>query len=215
MRRALGEVAGLQAVENVLELRQHLLSHVLGARLRQLLDVLQHLVEVLLGDELIAVLLVLRRHIALFLRLAGERLEVAGERGAQLIDQALDLLRRGVLLEPLGQRVLRRLYVALGLGQVAVLDAQRHRPQLVDHAGDARARVVARQPPIGVAQRQIDEAVVDDLLAAQGQRLERAGDAFDRVRLAHQALPLFDHRLSKRLGEGALGQHEFVRYALP
>ena len=104
---------------------------------------LEQLVEVLLGDELVAVLLLLRRHVALVLRLRGERLEIARQRGAELIDKALDLLGRGVLLQRLRERVLRGLHVALGLGQVAVLDAQRHRPELIDDAGHARARGVA------------------------------------------------------------------------
>ena len=134
----LGDVPGLHALENVLELRQHALSHLLGAGLGELLDVAQHLVEVLLGEELIAVLLLLLlRHVALVLRLLGERLHVARQGIAQIVDELLDLLGRGILLQRLRERVLRRFELALGLGQVAVLDAERDLPELIDDAADA------------------------------------------------------------------------------
>ena len=172
------------------------------------------LIEVLLRHQLIAVLLRLRRHVALVLLLRGERLEIARQRRAELIDQTLDLLRRRPLLQRLHQCVLRRVQGALGLGQIAFLDAERRRPQLLDHRCDGVARSVGAQPPIGVAQGQIHRAVVDHLVAAERQRLDRVGDGLGCVGVAHQLLALLDHRLGQRLGEIPLRQHEFIRHAL-
>ena len=145
--RVLGEIAGLQPLENVLELRQHALGHFLGSRLGQVLDVLENLIEVLLRHQLIAVLLLLRRHIALVLLLGGERLEIARQRRAEIVDQTLDLLRRRPSFKRLQQRVLSCVQGALGLGQVALFDAQRRLPQLLDHGRDAsrEASVRSRQ----------------------------------------------------------------------
>src|SRR5262249_21772684 len=67
------------------------------------------------------------------------------------------------------------------------------------------------QAPVGVAQRQIDEAVIDDLVLAQGQRLKRAGHDVGRSRIAHELLALLDYRLGERLGEFALWHNELVR----
>ena len=203
--RTLGEVAGLEPLEHVLELGQHALGQVLRPRLGELLDIFENLVEVLLRHKLVAVLLGLGRHVALVLLLRGKRLQVARQRRAQLVDEALDLLGRGSLLQRLHQRVLGGIQGALGLGQIALLDAERRRPELIDDAGDAFARAVAAQPPIGVAQGEIDDTVVDHLVAPEGERFERIGHAFRSAGIAHQLLALLDHRPGQRLGEGPLG----------
>ena len=155
--------------------------------------------------KLVAVLLGLGRHVALVLLLRGKRLQVARQRRAQLVDEALDLLGRGSLLQCLHQRVLGGIQGALGLGQIALLDAERRRPELIDDAGDALARAVAAQPPIGVAQGEIDDTVVDHLVAPESERFESRSHPFRSAGIAHQLLALLDHRPSQRLGEGPLG----------
>ena len=101
-----GKGAGLEALENVLELTQHLLGHVLRARLGELLDIVEKLVEFLVGDHLLAVLALLLWQIAFLLGLLGKRLEIAAQGAAQFIDQALDLFRRGALLQGFGELLL-------------------------------------------------------------------------------------------------------------
>ena len=205
------EVAGLQPLENVLELAQHLLGKLLRPRLGELLDIVEKLVELLVGDGLLAVFrFLVGSRISVLLRLLGERLQIARQRAAQLIDQAIELLRRSVPLQSLAQPVLRRLHVALGFGNVAVLDAERQVPELAHHARDRLGRLIVVEPPISVAQGEIDRAVGDRPLAADGQGIERHGDLARRIPLAHELLALLDHRLGKRLGEFALGQDEFV-----
>ena len=205
--------AGLEALENVLELTQHLLGHVLRARLGELLDIVEKLVELLVGDHLLAVLALLLWQIAFLLGLLGKRLEIAAKGAAQFIDQALDLFRRGALLQGFGELLLRLLHVPLGLGNVAVLDAERQLPELVHHARDRLRRLIVVEPPIGIAQRKIDGHVRDRALIADGQRIERHGDPARRILLAHELLALLDHGSGERLGEIPLRQDEFVRLA--
>lgn len=96
----LGRRAGLQPLEKIVEFRQHALGHLFGARLGEVLDALQHLVEILLRHEILAGLGLLRRGGA-FVLLLGQRLEIALQRGAQLLHLGLDLLGRGVVAERL------------------------------------------------------------------------------------------------------------------
>ena len=94
---ALGKIVGLEPVENIVELGQHLLRHVLGTGLGQVLDALQHFVEVLLGDHVVAVLRILTGHLRLVFLLSREGLEIAGEGGAQFLDAALDIFGRCIV----------------------------------------------------------------------------------------------------------------------
>ncbi|GFO82543.1 MAG: hypothetical protein A49_21700 [Methyloceanibacter sp.] len=94
---ALGKIVGLEPVENIVELGQHLLRHLLGAGLGQVLDALQHFVEVLLGDHVVAILRVLTGHLRLILLLSRKGLEIAGEGGAQFLDTALDVFGRCIV----------------------------------------------------------------------------------------------------------------------
>ena len=77
------------------------------------------------------------------LRLLGELLEELRQRLPQLLHQLLDLLVGGALLERLLQALLGGAQGALGVGQVAVLDAQGNVPQLGDDAV-ARRRACRR-----------------------------------------------------------------------
>ncbi len=127
-----GHAARLQPVEQVAQLAQHLLGHVAVAGARHVLEVAQHLLEILRGHELVVAVQPLHRRRVL--RLLGELLEELRQRLTQLLHELLDLLVGGALLERLLQPVLGRAQGALGVRQVAVLDAQRDVPELGDDA---------------------------------------------------------------------------------
>ena len=145
-----GHAAGLQPVEQIAQLAQHLLGHVAVAGARHVLEIAQHLLEILLVQELVVAVVALHRR--LVLRLLGQLLQELRQRLPQLLHQLLDFLVRGALLERLLQALLGGAQAALGIGQVAVLDAQRNVPQLGDDAVAPGARAVALQAPIGRAQ---------------------------------------------------------------
>ena len=71
----------------------------------------------------------------LALHALGELAQELVHRLAQLVGQALDLLVRGAAVHRLAQAVLRGAQLPLGIGEVAVLDLQRHRPQPVGDLG--------------------------------------------------------------------------------
>ena len=77
------------------------------------------------------------------LGLLGELLEELRQRLTQLLHELLDLLVGGALLERLLQPVLGRAQGALGVRQVAVLDAQGNVPELGD--GEVARRRACRR----------------------------------------------------------------------
>ena len=123
-----GHAAGLQPVEQVAQLAQHLLGHVAVARARHVLQVLEHLLDVLRRHELAVAVHALHRR--LVLRLLGELLQELRQRLPQLLHELLDFLVRGALLQRLRQALLGGAQGPLGVGEIAVLDAQRDVPQL-------------------------------------------------------------------------------------
>ena len=153
----IGHAARLQTVEQVAQLAQHLLGHVAVARARHVLEVLQHLVEILRRHHLVAAGAL--RLLLLTFGLLAQLLEELRQRLPQLLHQALDLLVGGALLDGLGQALLGGLQRTLGVGEIAVLDAQRDVPQLLDDAvadrrawsaaAGARRRSAGRDRPAG------------------------------------------------------------------
>ena len=89
----------------------------------------------------------------------GELLDVLAQRVAQLLHQVVDLGIGRTLLQSLGELVLRLAQRALGIGQIAVLDAQRELPQPVGDALDRLARVLAPERMVDGAQAEIDSRI--------------------------------------------------------
>ena len=116
------------------------------------------------------------RLLLLALGLLAQLLEELRQRLPQLLHQALDLLVRGALLDGLGQALLGGLQRTLGIGEIAVLDAQGDVPQLLDDAVADRARGRLLQAVEDGAQAEIDLQVLDEFLGLQRQRLDGAGD---------------------------------------
>ena len=138
----------LQVLQHLLQLFEQLLCGVLGARARELLEPVDHALEILRPQH--AGILVERAGelLRVLAHLLGERLHELVERRAQLVGQLLDLLVGGAALQRLAQRFLRGAQRRLGVGQHAVLDGHRHRPQ---------PRHDVAQLVVGLRARQLEE----------------------------------------------------------
>ena len=106
----------------------------------------------------------------------GHRLQIAVERLAQLLHQALDLLVGRALGERFLELLLQPAQVALGEREIAVLDAQRGVPQQLRHGGDRLLAVVGAQPLLRHAQPEIDDAVIAEQRRTAVQIAENFGD---------------------------------------
>ena len=112
-----GHAAGLQALEQVAELAQHLLGILARALTGHVLDVAHHALEITLAQHLLRRLAgrhLLRR---LALGLTCELLHELVERLTELVHEALDLFVGGTLLKGLGE-------IFLGLAQAAFYTVQ-------------------------------------------------------------------------------------------
>ena len=167
-----GHAAGLQAVSRVAQLAQHLLRHVPVARARHVLQVAQHLLDVLRRHELAAAIHALHRR--LVLRLLGELLHELRQRLTQLLHELLDLLVRRAVLQGLRQALLGGAQGALGIGEIAVLDAQRDAPQLRRHAVARALRVPraadASRPTAGPGNLQVLDETLGSSVSASSAR---------------------------------------------
>ncbi len=162
--------------------------------------------------RLIAVGLLL---IALLLALhaLGELLQKLVERGAQLLGKLLDLLVRGAALQRLAQLLLRRAQIPLGVGEIAVLDAQRHLPEKIGDGEHVRIGARALQAIQRRVQAEIDARRGAELVGRDEQRFERILDAGALVRRENEVAALLDQRTRQRLHEGSLRQEDFDRVA--
>ncbi len=102
----------------------------------------------------------------------------------------------------------------LGVGNVAVLDADRHLPQPRGHLAQIVVGLGAHQRPEDRAQPEIDAGVGRELFRRHGERIERGGDQRPRAGIEREIAALLDQRPRQRLGEDALGQAERERLAL-
>ncbi len=145
--------------------------------------------------------------------LLGQRLHELVEGCAQLIGELLDLVVAGVAVERFAQRILRLAQAFLGLGDIAILKLNRHRPhprhdlaQLVVGSGAVEA-VIDR------AQAEIDPGLRRELFWGDGERFERG--QHDRLLLGIKCenAALFDERARQRLAEAALRQLDVGRLA--
>ena len=128
----------LQVFEDVAQLVEQALGLGHVAAPHGFFHLLQHAVEVVLGDDPVrrALVLVLRLLVLLLLHALGEfAQELVQCAWRRSFGEALDLLVRGAPVHGLAQAVLRGAQFPLRIGQIAILDLQRHRPQPV---GDLR-----------------------------------------------------------------------------
>ena len=207
---------GLQVLEHLLQLRQHIAGGVAGAALGQLAGALQHLLQVLAVHlHHVRIERALVRPCALLLHVA---LHLLGQRGHELVHgllhlvhQALDLFVRGALGERVLQRLLEPTQLALGHRQIAFLDAQGEFPEQRLHAVDGGAGGVQSQPALRHLQTEDHDQVVVVGRRLRADGVEGAGHGAAVIGIGDQPLALLDHGAGDRVMEDALGQHESRR----
>ena len=123
----------LQVLEHLLQLFEQLLGRILGAGARHLLEPVDHVLEILRPQHAGIRIERARELLRVLAHLLGQRLHELVERGAQLVGELLDLLVGRAALQRLAQRFLRGAQRGLGVGELAVLDRHRHRPQPRHH----------------------------------------------------------------------------------
>jgi hypothetical protein len=99
------------------------------------------------------------------------------------------------------------------VGNAAVLDANRHRPQPRRHVAQIVVGLGVNERPEDRAQAEIDAGIGRELFRRHGQRVERGDDQRTGPSIEREIASLFDQRPRQRLGEHALGQAERERLA--
>ena len=143
------------------------------------------------------------------------RLHIAVHGGAQLIHELLDFLFGGAAFERLAQRLLGVAQACLGVGDVAVLDADRHLPQ---PRGDVAQIVVglgANQRPEDRAQPEINAGVRRELFRRHRERVERRRDQRTRAGIEREIAALLDQRPRQRLEKTRSGRRKLNGSLLP
>ena len=149
----------------------------------------------------------------LALHALGELAQELVHRLPELVGQALDLLVGGAALERLAQPLLGGAQLALGVGEVAVLDLERHRPEPFGDLEEVGVALCRAQALGGDAQAHEHAPLRREALRLDEERVERRLDAPAVVGIEHDRAPLLDERAGERLGEGPLRQREIDRLA--
>jgi hypothetical protein len=217
VRHAVVALRGLEVLHDVAQLLEQALrlGHVAAAH--GLFHLLHHAVEIVLGDRPLRLLgvLVVVALLLLALHPLGELAQELVHGLAQLVHEALDLVRAGVAVHGLAQAVLRGAQLPLGITEVAVLDLDRHGPEPVR---DLHELGIALRPaqPLGCGPQAHEHAPF--LREGVGRDQERVeGDLHPApvVGVEHQLAALFHERLREGLGEGPLRQGEVDGGAAP
>ena len=145
----------LQVFQHLLQSGRATARRVLGAGAGELLHAVEHTLKIL-GAELARILVERPRHLRVLAHLLGERLQELVERRPQVVHQLLEFLVGGAALERLTQRLLGGAQLLLGVGDVAVLELGRHRPQPLHHVAQVVVRLGLGEIPVDRAQAEID-----------------------------------------------------------
>ncbi len=203
----------LQAFQHLLELLEQLLGGVLVAGARQTLHAVDHVVEILLAQHLgvgIERPGELLRIVALLL---GELAHEVLHRLAQILGELLDLLVAGAALQGLLKRVLRGAQRLVDVGDVAVLDRHRERPQ----AGHDLAQGIVGARRLELPRHAVEPEILPGLrheqLRRDHQPVERSIDVRVPVGVEREDAALLDQRARQRLGEQPLRQAHVEGFA--
>ena len=150
----------------------------------------------------------------LLAQLLGERLEEPVERLLQLAHQALDLLVVRAARERLHQRLLDLAEVALGDGELALLDVQGGIPQQLLDLADGSARGIVDQPPLGRPDGQRHHHVVEIVIRPVVDLAQRADHRKPGGGIEGQLLAQLHQGARHRVVEDPLGQDRARRVAL-
>src|SRR3984885_287400 len=123
----------LQVFQHLLQLLEQLLGGVLVAGARQPLHALDHVVEVLLAHHPGIGIERPCQGLRIVAHLLGELAHEIIQRRAQIVGELLNLLVAGAAFQRLLERVLGRAQRLVDIGDVAVFDGDRERPQAGDN----------------------------------------------------------------------------------
>ena len=133
---------------------------------------------------------------------------------AKILHQLADLVVARAALQRLAQGLLGRAQVALGLGRVAVLDLQRHRPQELGDVEEVGVGARAVERGLRLPQAEIDRGRGVEQLRGDGEAGQRRLDPFGRmVRIEDDIAAFLDQRPGQRIVERPLRQGHFDRLA--
>ena len=145
----------------------------------------------------------------------GERLHELLQGIAQLLGELGDLLVGGVVLQRLLEGVLGGAQLLGSQRPVAVLEAERDRPQVVDYPAEIVVAPRLDQPVVGGPQQQVVAEVRHAGVGRRRQRVETVSDVRRGVRVERQLRPLLDHGARQLVGELAGGERHLDRGAAP
>src|SRR5207247_3575899 len=129
---ALAGLRHLQVFQHLLQLFEQLPGGILVAGARQPLHALDHVVEILLAQHAGIGIERPRQLLGIVAQLLGELAHEIIQRGAQVLGELLDLFVAGAAFERLLERLLRGTQGLVHIGDVAILDDDRKRPQVGD-----------------------------------------------------------------------------------
>ena len=110
---------------------------------------------------------------AVALRLLRHFIEELVERGAQVLHQLAQFLLGSAAIHGVAKGFLRGAQIALGVGQAAFLDAQRHLPHEVGHVDEIGVGLCAREPGDDAGHAEIVAGVDIEAVGREQQRFLR------------------------------------------
>ena len=192
-----------QVFEHLLKLREQFAGLVARAVARHLAGAIQHLLQIATGEHLGGVDRLLRLLGRVPAHFLGHGLQVAVERLAQFLHQALYFLIGRALGERFLKLLLQAAQIALGEREIAVLDAQRGVPEQLRNRGNRLLAVIGAQSLLRHAKPEIDDAIIAEQRRTAVQIPQDFGDRLGRLRVFRQLLALIDDCARHRMAEFA------------
>ena len=199
-----------QVFKDVLQLLQHFPRIRAVARTQHLLHLVEHSLQVF-GADRTAPAVKCRGIIpvVLVVLLGGELLQKFIHCGAQIVGELADFIFRSVALQGIAQLLLGGAEIAFGLGEIAILDAQRHLPEIIGDFDEIAVAMRRIEPIECHPQSKIDTGGRVEHFRRDHQGLERVC----RPRLIlggeNQIAALFGKRAGERLDKRLLRQRDF------
>lgn len=199
-----------QVFKDVLQLLQHFLRARAVARTQHLLHLVEHGLQFLGGYRAAPAFERGKIALAVLVFLLGsELLQKFIHRDAQIFAKLANFILRCVALQGVAQLLFGGAEIAFGLGEIAILDAQRHLPEII---GDFDEIAVAMRRIEQVEchpQSKIDTYPSFEHFRRDHQGIERVCHPRLFLRGENQIAALFGKCAGKRLDEGLLPQGDF------
>ena len=170
--------------------------------------------EILLAQHLGVGIERARQLLRIVAQLLGELAQEIVQRRAQVFRQLLDLLVAGAALQRLLERLLRGPQRLVDVGDIAVLDGDRERPQAGHDLAHGVVGAGGFQLPRHAVEAEIVAGLGREQFRRDHQRVERGIDLRVLVGVERQDAALLDQRPRQRLGEQPLRQAHVERLAL-